>query len=256
MIKQLFVLLTTAVLGLYQLPKPQDDTINKTLEAIGLTENTPNHEFLPSLSYQSLDELMCQYFNVSKKELKRMKTGTEKWPNSKGGLVKLPDNYLLENKRNEINESRLLEPVALAFQEMADSAKKEGIQILLGSGYRSKQEQAIIYARSNGSNTVAAPGGSNHQKGFATDIASHGDFIKYGQTYKWLNKNASKYGFENPSWAKGDNGPREQWHWEYGPSRMKEWYSEQIQTRKYHSEMQRSLNKFYSTTSSDELDTR
>ncbi len=256
MIKQLFVLLTAAVLGFYQLPNSQDNARNKSLETTILREQIPNYAPVFNSPQQTLDELMCQYLNISGKDLKKMKSGTKKWSTSKGGLVKLPDKYLLDYKRDATNESRLLEPVALAFQEMADSAKKEGIKLLLGSGYRDKSEQAVIYAQSNGNRQVAPPGGSNHQKAIALDLAGPEGFIKKGSIYRWLIKHASKYGFENPPWAKGINGPREQWHWEYDTSKLKAWYSEQIQTRDYSSEMQREVNNSFSIVLPDILDRR
>jgi len=99
------------------------------------------------------------------------------------------------------------------------AAEKDGIKISAG-GFRTMSEQ-ISAGKTNGCKgwpnwksskdcvtPTAPPGYSNHQMGLALDVTdSSGHTIKSrsSKEYKWLEKNASKYGLYNL--------PSEAWHW-------------------------------------------
>jgi LAS superfamily LD-carboxypeptidase LdcB len=98
------------------------------------------------------------------------------------------------------------------------AAERDGIKISAG-GFRTMSEQ-IGAAKTNGcyrsgnfkksdcSPDTATPGYSNHQMGLALDVTtSSGKTIKSrdSKEYKWLVKNAAKYGLYNYS--------AEAWHW-------------------------------------------
>jgi hypothetical protein len=94
------------------------------------------------------------------------------------------------------------------FLAMQAAAKRAGVNLSATSGFRSNEEQKVLYQKYlNGTGNLAAkPGYSNHQGGISMDIGGIGG---YGTTaYKWLQNNASKYGFKN------DVGG-EPWHWTY-----------------------------------------
>ena len=91
---------------------------------------------------------------------------------------------------------------------MKQDALKKGINLMVGSGYRSYDYQQVIwdhYVESKGleeaKKFVAIPGSSEHQTGLAFDVA----FIRNNEyslialetdpEIKWLLKNAYKYGF-------------------------------------------------------------
>lgn len=88
------------------------------------------------------------------------------------------------------------------FKEMADAAKGEGIKVYNISGYRSYNTQKSLYnsyvsrdGKSKADTYSARAGTSEHQTGLATDINSVSTSFETTQTYKWLSKNAYKYGF-------------------------------------------------------------
>lgn len=113
------------------------------------------------------------------------------------GLVSVDLSYGIKNQymRSDSYE---------AFKKMADDAKKEGINIYVGSGYRSYDYQNNLYNRyvlmdgfDKAETYSARAGFSEHQTGLAVDILN-GDFsyIEYGNgEYSWLIDNSYKYGF-------------------------------------------------------------
>lgn len=106
------------------------------------------------------------------------------------------------------NGEYLRDDAAKAFKAMQRAAKKDGIQLTPGSGFRTMEEQKKLYqAYLNGTGNLAAkPGYSNHQGGVAMDISNVGG---YGtRTYQWLKENARRFGFVN-------DVSGEYWHWTY-----------------------------------------
>lgn len=103
-----------------------------------------------------------------------------------------------------------LPDVADAMDSMIAAAKKAGVTIKLTDSYRSFTKQEDVKRRKP--TLAATPGTSNHGWGKAFDISVGG---YDSATYKWLRANASKYGFENPSWAAKGGSKQEPWHWEY-----------------------------------------
>jgi len=94
------------------------------------------------------------------------------------------------------------------FERLFNGAKKQGITLVLSSGYRSATLQASLYngyVASDGqalADTYSArPGHSEHQTGLATDVHSLGEGCRIEQCWantsggKWVAKNAYKYGF-------------------------------------------------------------
>ncbi|MGH7241192.1 MAG: M15 family metallopeptidase [Candidatus Saccharimonadales bacterium] len=107
------------------------------------------------------------------------------------------------------NESMQLRQVtATAMEEMFAAAKKDGIELMLSSGYRSYTYQVNLYngyVASQGQATAdtqsARPGYSEHQTGLAADVepASKNCEVEecFGDTPEgtWVAANAYKYGF-------------------------------------------------------------
>ena len=94
--------------------------------------------------------------------------------------------------------------IAANFDAMVAAAKKDGVDLKITSGHRTRAEQEKLYqAYLNGTGNLAAkPGTSNHEKGQAID------FTNTKGAWAWLAKNAEKFGFKN---LKG-----EPWH--YSPT--------------------------------------
>jgi hypothetical protein len=88
--------------------------------------------------------------------------------------------------------------VALAFDRMERAARDAGVPLIVGSGFRSDAEQAVLFARHPDPKWVAPPGKSLHRLGTELDL---GPPAAYG----WLAANASRFGFQKRySW--------EPWH--------------------------------------------
>ena len=92
---------------------------------------------------------------------------------------------------------------------MFNDARKQGISITVGSGYRSWEEQNALWKKEmnrldekgvslrnaikRGELVVQRPGMSEHQTGLAVDINSMQSNASI--LYKWLKDNSYKYGF-------------------------------------------------------------
>ena len=107
------------------------------------------------------------------------------------------------------NESMQVRKVtATALETMFAAAKKQGINLMLSSGYRSYEYQVGLYngyVQSEGKTVAdtqsARPGYSEHQTGFAADLEPASRTCEVDQCFastpegKWLAANAYKYGF-------------------------------------------------------------
>ena len=88
------------------------------------------------------------------------------------------------------------------FKMMSDAAKKDGIKIYNVSGYRSYDTQKKLYnnyvlrdGKEKADTYSARAGTSEHQTGLATDVNSISTSFDTTDAFKWLSKNAYKYGF-------------------------------------------------------------
>lgn len=138
-----------------------------------------------------------------------------------------------------------------AFIEMAESAKKDGVKLIIISGARSFKHQKSIWERKWNKSTIknptekarnillysSMPMTSRHHWGTDIDINNlnnkyftHGKGLK---EYNWLIKNASKFGFCQvyTDKSKGRTGYQmEKWHWSYLPlaNELLDQYSEHV----------------------------
>jgi len=118
------------------------------------------------------------------------------------------------------NGHSLHRPAAMAFLLMAEAARSDGVILRVNSAFRSMLEQrrewslrqtAIAYGRKY--KAVALPGRSTHQSGVSVDInradTDHtNNGIADGTTDRWLQANASTYGWVNDVRS-------EPWHWTF-----------------------------------------
>jgi peptidoglycan hydrolase-like protein with peptidoglycan-binding domain len=107
------------------------------------------------------------------------------------------------------NGKEMRSDAAAAFNRMHAAARAAGINLHVNSGFRSMEEQRILYQKYlNGTGNLAArPGYSNHQGGIAVDVNVG---ATSSATYRWMANNASRFGFVRTV-------PSEPWHWEYRP---------------------------------------
>jgi hypothetical protein len=89
--------------------------------------------------------------------------------------------------------------VAAAYDQMAASARADGLALLVVSGFRSDAEQAALFAAHPDPKWVAPPGHSLHRCATELDLGPE-------TAYGWLAANASRFGFvQRYSW--------EAWHY-------------------------------------------
>lgn len=95
--------------------------------------------------------------------------------------------------------------VAAAFDQMDAAANRDGVDLVVTSGFRTDAEQAILFARHPDPRWVARPGQSRHRDATELDISMEG-----GVAWSWLGANASRFAFtQRYSW--------EPWHFGYLP---------------------------------------
>jgi D-alanyl-D-alanine dipeptidase len=118
---------------------------------------------------------------------------------------------------------------ATAFDKMAQDAAKEGVFLTVVSGHRPESEQQTLFDQQvakQGSEEkaakISAPAGySEHATGYALDVGNGNDVnlnasFESTPAYKWLNENATKYGFTQSFNGGANQGAdNEPWHWRY-----------------------------------------
>lgn len=116
---------------------------------------------------------------------------------------------LIELSNGELVDERIYPNL----QQMFDDARNQGVYMKVVSGYRTNDEQQIIYnnklseykakgmstnkAKEETERWVALPGTSEHELGLAVDINADGIHSYGKEAYDWLATNAHKYGFIN-----------------------------------------------------------
>jgi LAS superfamily LD-carboxypeptidase LdcB len=154
-------------------------------------------------------------------------------PNS---LVEIRKHIATKDNRNICLDST----AATFLKLMLDDAKTAGYEIVVTSGYRSHNTQAMLRHNSELKHgdpvhdRVAEAGHSEHQLGMAADFASRSNgFVSAGRSFgntddfRWLEENAYRYGFvlSYPEGYEDLTGYiYEPWHWRFvGPENV-EWY--------------------------------
>ena len=122
---------------------------------------------------------------------------------------------------------RLTPETAASWRAMAAAAEKDGIRLMIVSGFRSIDYQArLIRKKINAGQSVseilavnAAPGHSEHHTGRAIDIATPGsrpltEEFEETEAFRWLAENAGNHGF-SMSYPRENPGGfiYEPWHW-------------------------------------------
>jgi len=123
-----------------------------------------------------------------------------------------------------------------AFVRMRDAAKADGVDLRIGSAWRSLAQQKAIAAKNPNPNAVAQKV-SAHSYGLAVDLLASVPGLKVGEIstrpftnivalyrtpmYKWMALHAREYGFFPYR--------REPWHWEYNPTGFGERFEREAQ---------------------------
>ena len=115
-----------------------------------------------------------------------------------------------------VHNTNICSEIAKKYEQMIDSAENDGV-VLVGGGYRSHEQQVYLRKKNCGTSNhaiykqkstlcnppTAIPGRSLHESGLAVDFKDCEN--RTTACYKWLAKNAGKFGFYN--------FPKEPWHW-------------------------------------------
>lgn len=131
----------------------------------------------------------------------------------------------------DFEEMKLRKSAATSLEQMVAAAKKENVNLMLASGYRSYELQTSVYSNfvtSQGQATAdtqsARPGYSEHQTGLAVDLGPTDRTCEIELCFantaegKWLQINAYKYGFiirYQPNTQATVGYTYEPWHFRY-----------------------------------------
>jgi zinc D-Ala-D-Ala carboxypeptidase len=127
---------------------------------------------------------------------------------------------------------KLRQPAAEQFIAMINAAKADGITLVALSGFRSEQDQEVVFFNGKAeqgekvperAEVSAPPGYSEHHTGYAVDVA---DALKpetnleqsFDSTpaFQWLNANAARFNFELSFPQDNPQGVSyEPWHWRF-----------------------------------------
>ena len=188
-----------------------NDTLSHTISIVNVKANYDYYDKKAVTKTNENDKnlmLVNKYHNLTKEYL----------PND---LVKIKNYYAYGD--NEIKKE-----VYESFLKMWNDAKEENLSLIITSAYRDYSYQEKLwnsYSNSKGENwadSVAARAGfSEHQTGLALDIVTYGSTMnnfENSDEFKWLSKNAYKYGFilRYPKGKEDITGySYESWHYRY-----------------------------------------
>ncbi len=145
----------------------------------------------------------------------------------------LPEDYvpvdLLSLDGSGISVSRrgheLRSPARAALLVMAKEARRDGVDLVVGSAYRSYSYQAKVfdreielYGRVRAERESAHPGSSQHQLGLAMDFSPIDDSFAATKASRWLEAHARAFGFSlsYPEGCESITGYRpESWHYRF-----------------------------------------
>jgi hypothetical protein len=132
------------------------------------------------------------------------------WGGFSNGMI--PSRSLCDLTNRSGHELRC--DAAAAFNSMAAAYQRDmGSALCMTDSYRSYSAQVNLYAIKP--TLAAVPGTSNHGWGLALDLC--GGIESWGSpAHNWMAKNAGRFGWVNPHWARQGGGREEPWHWEFG----------------------------------------
>ena len=214
-----------------------------------IPEILKNEKAEPSVPSSNLKDKIESNDNKKEKELKESQEENLSERNFSEWNKNAPLELKIVNKSNSLPEGYDLEESSLKkcengkkvssyiyddLMDMIKGAGKDGKKLWVCSGYRSYSYQKNLFdkqvereqkneknrenAIKKAKKTVAFPGQSEHNLGLAVDMNSAENGFENTDAYKWLSKNAYKYGFIER--YKGDKIKHtgvvyEPWHYRY-----------------------------------------
>lgn len=121
---------------------------------------------------------------------------------------------------------QLTHEAAAALRQLQAAARKDGVNLLVGSAFRSVAYQQGIVNRKRAAGqsdaqifkVSSAPGYSEHHTGYALDFEPINHSFGKTKAYEWLRQNAARYGWEQsftPEAVRNTHVAVEEWHWKY-----------------------------------------
>ncbi len=151
----------------------------------------------------------------------------------RSGLPRIPEAAVtvVVGARPDGREHRLAPLAAAAWSTLVAAAERDGVQLLLLSGFRSLEYQGRLIRRKleqggtldEALTVLAAPGYSEHHSGHAVDIGTPGcaalsTSFEKTRAFAWLNRHAGHHGFRlSYPRANGYGIIYEPWHWALEP---------------------------------------
>ena len=197
------------------------ESFNKELDFLYYNQFQINRSVIKSLNH-------VNYPNFLEEISKRINYGDIILVNKLHGVDKnyIPDNLVVVENVPYIKRSTevmyINKQALYNFSLMVDDAKKEGIDLVLYSAYRSYEKQESLWTTgfSFENMYLAVPGYSEHHTGLALDISTTSDGLTKEKTkaYTYLKDNAHRFGFilryqEGKEKITGYNF--EPWHYRY-----------------------------------------
>ena len=209
----IYLLLLLILISISQGLKPQkkNPSFIKQLQKDSIYKKENKNRYL---SYKN------KYPNKTNKSiLINVNIGLDQKPYSNIKVINLPTKInTLVNKYNYLDKDYIPDDLELItsniklrtiaknyFEKLQNSAKKENLNIIPVSGYRSYSYQEKLYnnyvsidGQDKADTYSAKPGHSEHQTGLAIDICTkEKTYTEFESTieFKWMQENAHKYGF-------------------------------------------------------------
>ncbi|OBX80703.1 M15 family metallopeptidase [Faucicola atlantae] len=121
---------------------------------------------------------------------------------------------------------QLTHEAAAALRQLQAAARKDGVNLPVGSAFRSVAYQQGIVNRKRAAGqsdaqifkVSSAPGYSEHHTGYALDFEPINHSFGNTKAYAWLRQNAARYGWEQsftPEAVRNTHVAVEEWHWKY-----------------------------------------
>lgn len=159
-----------------------------------------------------------------------------------------PENIIDISTRYAYDDNKTTEEALEYYKIMNEAALKDGIKLVISSGYRTYQEQEETYeyykkikGEENIDTYAARPGFSEHQTGLSFDILTLGvrsTNFDTTEEFNWLKENSYKYGFilRYPKDKEDITGyDYESWHYRYvGVSAATKIHNENITFDEYY----------------------
>lgn len=209
--------------------KPKDIKINsnqkKKNKSTFVLDYTlyPKYSTIERINYENVDN---KYISIKDNKITTKKEGktefnfvigkikkkinltivSNKYPVTKKNGINYVDGIMIVNKTYSISKKYdpkdLLDETKQAFRKMQNEASADGINLWIVSGYRSYNDQVIIYnnyvkiSSTEEADTYSArPGYSEHQTGYVVDLNDATSNFENTKEAKWIEENCYKYGF-------------------------------------------------------------